>query len=65
VDFKVGDLVICVVEENMPQFIGTEWVVVCTLGNLYLCKNDGLYDDTYPFKEHEINLASPLMRELV
>jgi hypothetical protein len=72
-NFKVGDEIICIEEKNLPQFIGTRWVIKEVLGSLYLCEpispilniNMSALDDLYPFKESEVVESTPLLRELI
>lgn len=62
--YEVGEIVICIREDNIPSFVGTLWIVVGTLGDLCMCMNKTLDTEHYPFKFYEIAPASPLLKEL-
>ncbi len=65
---QVGDVVICIKEIKIPQFIGKSWKVIEVIGSLYLCQNIEVYninDGEYPFRDDEIVLASSLIKELL
>ena len=66
---KIGDTVICVGEPDMPDFIGSKWVVVDVSPGkqLYYCENVQLYWESggFPFRPTEIILSSSLMEELL
>jgi len=65
--YRIGDDVVCIKEDMMPKFIGTEWVIIEIIGQLYICecKDRIIMEEYYPFKEHEIVLSTPLIRELL
>jgi hypothetical protein len=66
---KIGDTVICVGEPDMPDFIGSKWVVVDVSSGkqLYYCENVQLYWESggFPFRPTEIIVSSSLMEELL
>lgn len=68
-EIKIGDTVICVSEPDMPDFVGSKWVVVeiSSGKQLYYCANELLYWESqgFPFRPSEIILSSPLMEELL
>lgn len=69
-EIKIGDTVICVDEPDMPNFIGSKWIVVgvSSCKQLYYCQNTQLYREEpkgFPFRSREIVLSSPLMEELI
>ena len=64
---KVGDEVICVEEAILPHFVGTRWVIIEILKNLYLCEAISrvkFLEDLYPFREGEIAEVTPLLEAL-
>lgn len=64
---QVGDVVICIKEIKIPQFVGKSWKVIEVIGSLYLCENIGFFEvgDGYPFRDDEIVPASSLIKELL
>ena len=64
---QVGDVVICVKEIKIPQFVGKSWKVIEVIGSLYLCENIEVFQvgDGYPFRDDEIVPASSLIKELL
>ena len=70
--YKIGDLVICIKEGDLPNYIGGTWEVIGFGDRLIYCKNIQLYAsistlprEGFPFWESEIVLASSLIKELV
>lgn len=65
--YKIGDSVICIREPAVPQFIGTEWVVVGFDKNMVLCENEKRFRELggFPFKYNEIVPVSSLLKELM
>lgn len=70
-EIKVGDIVICINEPDLPNFIGSKWTVIdiSIEYNLYYCENKQLYTEAsgngFPFRPNEIVLSSLLMEELI
>jgi hypothetical protein len=68
-EIKIGDTVICIDEPDMPNFIGSKWVVIeiSSGKQLYYCQNTQLYweSEGFPFRPNEIILSSSLMEELL
>jgi hypothetical protein len=64
---QVGDVVICIKEIKIPQFVGKSWKVIEIIGSLYLCEHIEFYtvSDGYPFRDDEIVPASSLIKELL
>jgi hypothetical protein len=76
--YKIGDIVLCVKESDLPNYIGATWEVIYVTETLFYCKNDNLYPvnrrgkrsavnpaEGFPFREDEIVLVSSLIKELV
>lgn len=65
--FKIGDVVICIREPTLPQFIGTEWLVIGFDKNMVLCENNKNFKELggFPFKYNEIVHSSSLLKELM
>jgi hypothetical protein len=65
-EFKVGDKVLCIKEDDIPEYIGTVWTVVQV-------RIDGLIEARYKnnkfspflFRTDEIVKAHPLLEELL
>ena len=67
-EFKVGDVVICIEESDLPDFVGTRWIVQKVGSkNLYYCMNKELFhrEEGFPFTDKEITLSSSLIEELL
>jgi hypothetical protein len=68
-EIKIGDTVICISEPDMPDFVGSKWIVmdISSGKQLYYCTNKLLYweSEGFPFKPSEIILSSSLMEELL
>lgn len=74
-EIKVGDEVLCLVEKDIPSFIGKVWKVTGLRGNLVYCQNKELYTspkpemdrfpNSFPFKTNEIVKVSSLIKELL
>lgn len=67
VKFEVGQKVLCIEDEYVPEFVGTIWVVqeFDFYKRLYMCINWKLSKEAYPFREHEIAEPSSLLKELL
>lgn len=66
--FKIGDIVICITEPDLPHFVGTKWIVQMVGNkNLYYCMNKELFPhkEGFPFTDKEIALSSSLIEELL
>lgn len=67
-EIKIGDVVICIAEPNLPQFIGSKWIVVdiTSSNNLFYCESKEIpMNDPFPFRPNEITLPSSLLEELL
>ena len=64
---QVGDVIICIKEKKIPQFVGKSWRVVAIMGSLYMCENIEILQigEGYPFRDDEIVPASSLIKELL
>lgn len=67
--FNIGDKVICVREDDLPEFIGLVWHVVREENNLFYCRPENrlpnLSEGTFVFRPREIMHYTRLMSELV
>jgi hypothetical protein len=57
-NYKVGDRVICVKEDDFPEFIGTEWVIYAIIGKTFKVQN--ISHGLFTFMPDEIVLCSSL-----
>lgn len=66
--FKIGDVVMCVMEEDIPEYIGTTWIVARINRRdriVYLCVDPQRSDIEFAFFEYEIIKVTPLLKELM
>lgn len=68
--FKTGDLVICVKERDIPEFIGTTWIIHEIRLSIILVtrstpRPNNLSIDEFVFKFDEVVPITSLLRELI
>lgn len=67
-NFKIGDVVMCIIEEDVPEYVGTTWIVARITGldrTVYLCVDPQRSDIEFAFFEYEIIKVTPLLKELM
>jgi hypothetical protein len=60
-NYKVGDKVICIKEDDLPEFIGTVWVVTLIHKKFIKAENIRLFSDgSFTFFPNEVTICSSL-----
>lgn len=66
--FHIGDIVMCIMEEDIPEYVGTIWKVSRIRRRdrtIYLCTDTDRSDIEFAFFEYEIVKVTSLLKELV
>lgn len=72
-EFKIGSKVLCIKEDDLPNFIGKVWTVkhihkdliYCENLSVYRSVNEPIYNNGFPFRKDEVVLLTPLVEELL
>lgn len=63
--YKVGEVVICIKENSVEEYVGTSWIVTDVAGRgLYYVKAVQNENENFIFREDEISIASSLLKAL-